>query len=1169
MRLSKIKLAGFKSFVDPTTISFPSSLVGVVGPNGCGKSNIIDAVRWVMGEISAKHLRGDSMADVIFNGSGTRKPVGQASVELVFDNSDGKLGGEYASFAEVSLKRVVTRDGTSSYFLNGVRCRRKDITQLFLGTGLGSRSYAIIEQNMISRVIEARADEMRAFLEEAAGISRYKERRKETETRIAHTRENLARLSDLRDEVEKQLRHLQRQAATARRYQALKQEERQSHAELLALRLREVETESGARQAILGERDLALQAALAGQRSLEAAIERARQGHDARAAVVTEVQGRHYQVGAEISRSEQALEHAREMRSRQRQELGQLAQGLDEAGAHRLRDTAQVAELAAALAELEPGLESAREAEESAAARFVEAESAMHRWQERWEEFNHALRSVSSTTEAERARLEELDNQLRRLAAQRERAGQEHAVLAAADVAAAMAEIARHEEQARTGLEAMRAEMASCVDSLQGERSRERELAEASRAARRETQDAEGRLVSLEALQRAALGQGQGKVVDWLRARGLDASPRLARQLTVDAGWERAVETVLGSYLEAVCVDSIDDVAGTLESLTGGTVTFFAELPVTAGVGAMSSEGLRARVQGPAGLDALLEGIVAADSLAEALATRPALRAGQSVVTRDGIWIGPDWLRVSRDRDAHEGVIEREQELRRQRTDLETLQARGRAVDEELEAARGRVRDLEDRLADEQARLAREGAAHMNLRSQLDSLRARADQRDSRMQQLAAELAELSDALEVAGAGNRSARGRLEEAVDAMADLEERRRALETERDALRQSLAGARERAEQDRNAAREVAIRFESRRTAHASLLAGIQRLDGQIAQFEARRADLESQLGEGESAEAGVKEVLEQALARRLAVEGELAAARRELEALDAELRDLDERRMVAQTAVQDARDLLENVKFSVQELRLRRESLLEQFAATRLELAEVIAALDPAADVVAWEQRLAAVSEKIERLGQVNLAAIDEFREQSERKEYLDRQFTDLTDALATLEDAIRRIDRETRSRFQDTFDRVNAGLKDKFPRLFGGGNAYLELVGEDVLESGVAIMARPPGKRNSSISQLSGGEKALTAVALVFSIFELNPAPFCLLDEVDAPLDDNNVGRFCEIVRDMSGRVQFVFVTHNKSTMELASQLLGVTMNEPGVSRLVAVDVEEAMRLAAV
>jgi chromosome segregation protein len=1168
MRLTKIKLAGFKSFVDPTSISFPSSLVGVVGPNGCGKSNIIDAVRWVMGEISAKHLRGDSMADVIFNGSSSRKPVGQASVELVFDNSDGKLGGEYASYAEVSLKRVVARDGTSSYFLNGVRCRRKDITQLFLGTGLGSRSYAIIEQNMISRVIEAKADEMRSFLEEAAGISRYKERRRETETRIAHTRENLARLSDLRDEVEKQLRHLQRQAATARRYQALRQEERQVHAELLSLRLREVESESGARQAILGERDLALQAALAEQRSLEAQIERARQEHDQRTGVVSEVQGRYYRVGAEISRAEQAIEHAREIRGRQRQELERIAQGLQEAAGHRVRDEAQAGELAAALAELEPGLEAARAAEDAAAAQFAAAEAAMHGWQERWEEFNQSLRSTSSATEAERARLEEMDNLLRRLLGQRERATQEHTALTAADVAGTLADAQGAEAAARAGLEAARARMSELVASLQEERGRERELAEASRVARRETQDAEGRIVSLEALQSAALGQGQGKVVDWLESRGLGASPRLARQLSVDSGWERAVETVLGAYLEAVCVDSIEDVAGMLESLTAGTVTFFAgaQGPIGGGHG---GDSLRSRVQGPAGLDALFEGIVATDTLGEALSIRPRLRAGQSVITRDGIWIGPDWLRVSRDRDAHEGVIEREQELRRQRADLERLQARNRSLDGELEAVRGRVRATEDRLADEQAGLSRNGAAHMNLRSQLDSLRARAEQRNARMNQLATELAELEGALEAAGAGSRSTRARLEEGVDRMAELEERRRSLEAERDGLRQSLAEARQRAEQDRNAAREVAIRVESRRTGHASLLASLQRLDGQIAQFESRRADLEAQLVAGESASTELGAVLDQALHERVAVEEELGAARRALEEIDAGLRALDERRATAEAAVQDARDLLENVRFSVQELRLRRETLLEQFAATRLDLSEVTAALVAEANVVAWEQRLAETSEKIDRLGQVNLAAIDEFREQSERKEYLDRQFADLTDALSTLEDAIRRIDRETRSRFQDTFDRINAGLKDKFPRLFGGGHAYLELVGDDVLEAGVAIMARPPGKRNSSISQLSGGEKALTAVALVFSIFELNPAPFCLLDEVDAPLDENNVGRFCEIVRDMSSRVQFVFVTHNKSTMELANQLLGVTMNEPGVSRLVAVDVDEAVRLAAV
>jgi chromosome segregation protein len=402
-----------------------------------------------------------------------------------------------------------------------------------------------------------------------------------------------------------------------------------------------------------------------------------------------------------------------------------------------------------------------------------------------------------------------------------------------------------------------------------------------------------------------------------------------------------------------------------------------------------------------------------------------------------------------------------------------------------------------------------------------------------------------------------------------MAELEERRKALEAEREALRLRLSEARGLAEQHRNAAREVAIRVESRRTSYESLLAGIARLDGQIGQFTARRADLEQQLERNDAAETELKQSLETALQIRVTVEEELAAARRAMEAVDANLRALEERRMGTEAAVQEARDLLENVKFSVQELRVRRESLLEQFAATRLELQDVVAALVAEANVTGWETRLAETTEKIERLGQVNLAAIDEFKEQSERKEYLDRQFADLNDALATLEDAMRKIDRETRSRFQDTFDRVNAGLKDKFPRLFGGGHAYLELVGDDVLESGVAIMARPPGKRNSSISQLSGGEKALTAVALVFSIFELNPAPFCLLDEVDAPLDENNVGRFCDIVREMSGRVQFVFVTHNKSTMELANQLLGVTMHEPGVSRLVTVDVEEAVRLAAV
>ena len=1167
MRLTKIKLAGFKSFIDPTAVSFPSNLVGVVGPNGCGKSNIIDAVRWVMGEISAKHLRGDSMADVIFNGSGSRKPVGQASVELVFDNAEGRLRGEYASYTEVSLKRVVERDGNSAYFLNGVRCRRKDITQLFLGTGLGSRSYAIIEQNMISRVIEARPEDMRGFLEEAAGISRYKERRRETETRIAHTRENLERLGDLREEVEKQLRHLQRQAATARRYQALKQEERQLQAELLALRLREVETEAGARAAIMRERDLALQSTLADQRGVEASIERSRAEHATQSDQLSVVQGRYYEIGAEISRAEQAIEHAREMRSRQRQELEQLGQALDEAAQQRTRDAGQAAELAAALAELEPGLAAARAAEEASATALAAAEQAMHDWQDRWEAFNHSLREAATTAEAGRVRLEELENHRRRVTAQRARSASELDALTAADVAGRLAEIESAEAAARGDVETGRRRMDELVAQLQAERQRERELAESAEAARRDALDLEGRIVSLEALQRAALGQGGGKVVEWLTATGLSNRPRLAQLLSVDAGWERAVETVLGGYLEAVCVDSIEDVAGALGGLAAGTVTFFAGAEPRTG-GAHGARGLRERVRGPAAVEGLFEGIVATDELRDALAMRPQLAPGESVITRDGIWIGPDWLRVSRDKDAHEGVIEREHDLRRERGNHYVLQQKHRTLDAELDALRQHLHAMEDLLADAQASVATSGSAHMELRSQLDGLRARAEQRSDRASQLARELAELDHELAAAEAGARAARGRLEEATSAMTGLDAERGELESARERLRQRLAAVRDQAGRDRATAGEAAIRAESRRTGRDSLLAGLARLDAQIAQFGVRRTDLEAQIATSDQAEAGLRSSLDESLKRRVDVEQELGDARRSMESIDARLRELDEQRVTVESRVAEAREQLDGVRFSVQELKVRRETLLEQFAATRADLAQTTAGLDAQASVADWELRLAEVGEKIERLGQVNLAAIDEYKEQAERKEYLDRQHADLTDALTTLEDAIRRIDRETKSRFQETFDRVNAGLKEKFPRLFGGGHAYLELAGDDMLDAGVAIMARPPGKRNSSIHQLSGGEKALTAVALVFSIFELNPAPFCLLDEVDAPLDENNVGRFCDIVRDMSSRVQFVFVTHNKATMELANQLLGVTMNEPGVSRLVAVDVDEAVRMAA-
>jgi chromosome segregation protein len=414
----------------------------------------------------------------------------------------------------------------------------------------------------------------------------------------------------------------------------------------------------------------------------------------------------------------------------------------------------------------------------------------------------------------------------------------------------------------------------------------------------------------------------------------------------------------------------------------------------------------------------------------------------------------------------------------------------------------------------------------------------------------------------------REARQRLEAGLQEMQALDDRRRPMEQERDRLRSALEEARARAQADVAAAQQAAIRLESQRSTLASVRNSLDRVAGQVQQFQARKAGLEQQLASADSPIEQLEVQLKELLANRLGIDKELTAARRAVEEAEAAIREQEQQRMQRESLVDAAREALEQVRLSVQEAKVRRESLLEQFAATRMQLDAVREKLPSEATVDAWEASLNDVTARIERLGAVNLASIDELKEQTERKEYLDRQFADLTEALNTLDEAIRRIDRETRSRFKDTFDRVNAGLKDKFPRLFGGGSAYLELVGDDALSAGVAVMARPPGKRNATISQLSGGEKALTAVALVFAIFELNPAPFCLLDEVDAPLDDYNVSRFCDIVRDMSERVQFIFITHNKSTMELAQQLIGVTMNEPGVSRLVAVDVDEAVRMAA-
>jgi chromosome segregation protein len=1177
MRLTKIKLAGFKTFVDPTQVSFPSNLTGVIGPNGCGKSNVIDAVRWVMGELSAKHLRGDNMADVIFNGSAARKPVGAASVELVFDNSDGKIGGAYASYNEISLKRQVSRDGSSGYYINGARCRRKDITQLFLGTGLGSRSYAIIEQGTISRVIEAKAEDMRAFVEEAAGISRYKERRKETESRIAETRENLERLQDVRDEVEKQIRHLQRQAATARRYQALKEEERRLTAELLALRLKELDSGAQVHDSATRARDIEMQAALADQRAAEASIESQRAHHGAASERVSAIQGRYYEIGAEISRLEQTIQHTRELRERQRTDLAKTRATLSDLGAHIERDERQLAELAEEIARSTPELERAQSAETASAEALEAAERELAAWQQRWEQLNQALGAADRTTQVERARIEQLENQLRRLKGQVERLTLERDALDAQESSELLAELTEQESQARGESESLANALRVALERAQSARSGQLAAEEALERARGERERTRAECTSLEAVQKAALSASAGQATEWLGDVGLAGRARIAQTLEVEPGWELAVETALGDYLEAVCVERLDDLAAPLERLARGRVALVEGAAVrgspTPGGGVGSGEegtpALAGKVSGPASVLAQLAGVLTAESLAEALQRRSTLTAGQSVITRGGEWLGRDWLRVSRGVDHHLGVIEREHRLKALRAAVEAAEERVREAEDRLAAVRENLAQAEAERDVAQSGIQAAHRRHAEITGQLEAARARAKETAMRRQRIEAETAEQAREIAATEEGLGRAGETLEQGLAVGCDLNLRREELEGEREMRREALAAARARAQAAQVAARDLLIRIESRRSTEASVRVSLGRMIEQRAQLEQHREALETELAGGDAPIIALEARLNEALGQRLEVEAELGEARRALDEAEASLRALDEQRVLAERRVGEAREAMEAARLAAQENRVRREALAEQFAETRFELAEVQQSLAADASIPTWEERLTETRAGIERLGQVNLAAIDELKEQTERKEYLDRQFTDLTSALDTLEEAMRRIDKETRTRFEETFERINSGLKERFPRLFGGGHAYLELVGEDPLNAGIAVMARPPGKKNSSIHLLSGGEKALTAVALVFSIFDLNPAPFCLLDEVDAPLDEHNVGRFCDIVREMSARVQFIFITHNKTTMELAAQLLGVTMHEPGVSRLVAVDVDEAVRLAAV
>lgn len=1164
MRLKCIKLAGFKSFVDPTTVNFPSNLCAVVGPNGCGKSNIIDAVRWVMGESSAKNLRGESMTDVIFNGSNGRKPVGQASIELVFDNSDRTLKGEYAAYTEISIKRKVTRDAQNLYYLNGTKCRRRDITDIFLGTGLGPRSYAIIEQGMISKLIEARPEELRVFIEEAAGISKYKERRRDTENRMRRTRENLERLTDIREELERQLSRLERQSQAAEKYAEYKKEERELKAFLQAKRFAKLRDKADNKQATITELELQVEAGVTRQVNIDTTIETQRQAFTEASDKYYQIQERFYAIGSDIARIEQTIAHAQDRERQLKVDLEQTEKDCREAAMHHQQDIDKADGWQAELQVMEPELEVLEESAECSQQTLLESEEAMQSWQHEWDVFNQKAQAPRQQAEVQQSRIQHLETVQQRLIARIDKLEEEKSGLIIGDIEDEIIELRETVAMAEEELAELRETIEAKGESIAELRDSEQTLRTDIAKLQSVHQQQQGRLASLEALQESALGSGKA-LNKWLELCDLNDQPRLAQSLQVESGWELALERVLGERIQAIShVDNLDEAVAKLNDLTAGHCTL---VDASAGESNAPDGTLLAVVKGPRALLSWLSGVYIADDYEAALVKKATLKEGESIVTKDGIWLGSHWVHLAKSDDTNAGVIARQAELTELKASVEAKAEQLETLTAQLETVRNALKAAEASRDDLRKTLDQKQREHAQAQSQLSAKSVKVEQTLARKDQVVRDMREAKEQLDMEAESLAEARMQLQDAIEAMESDTEAREALLAKRDGLKEGLDAARLKARQDKDTAHQLAMRIQGVSTQLQAVRDGLARLSEHSARLEERRQSLVASLQEGAEPVELHKEELEAHLQKRLSVEEQLLEAKKGVELVEETLRNAEKERLTIEQDIQKVRASLEKERLESQAYGVQAQNLAEQLEEDGHNVDVLVAEL-PEQDEAALEESLEKIAARINRLGPINLAAIEEYKTESERKTYLDAQNEDLLEALDTLENAIRKIDKETRTRFKETFDQVNSGLQELFPKVFGGGHAYLELTGEDLLDTGIAIMARPPGKRNSTIHLLSGGEKALTAIALVFSIFRLNPAPFCMLDEVDAPLDDANVGRYARMVEQMSSQVQFIYITHNKIAMEMADQLMGVTMHEPGCSRIVTVNVEEAAEMAA-
>ena len=1168
MRLNSIKLSGFKSFADPTTFQLPGQLVGVVGPNGCGKSNIMDAVRWVLGESRASELRGESMQDVIFNGSGQRKPASRASVELVFDNSDARAGGQWNQFGEIAVKRVLTRDGSSSYYINNQPVRRRDVQDVFLGTGLGPRAYAIIGQGTISRIIESKPEELRMFLEEAAGVSKYKERRRETENRLKDTRENITRVEDILRELNANLDKLEGQAVVAQQYRALQEDGALKLHQLWFLKHRDAANEEARVKKAAAAAASAVEERVAQLRQVEAELETVRQAHYAAGDGLHGAQGLLAEAALEVSRLEERIRYVVDSRQRALQRIDDL-KAQDATWQQRSDDAG--AELAAAAEQINAADEQAE----------VLAGQAEERAQQQ-PALDDAVRAAQSASNAQRNQVAEvqqqiqliaadsrsIDEQARGLRTRRERLAVERQGLSAPD-SARLASLQLASGQAAEAHAVVDAQLAALNDEAPALEAQRRAQQEAANRESGKQADIGARLGALRSLQEKV--QTEGKLKPWLAKHGLDSLQGLWTQVHIEPGWETALEAALRERMGALEVGRIDTVRAFAADAPPAKLAFFTKpaaaiastrqtLPRLSDLLRLSDAGLKALL-----LD-WLEGVYTSPTLDEALANRGKLTHGEVIMTRDGHAVSQFAVSFYAPDSEQAGLLARAQEIE----NLERQQRAQTLMADEARSALVRVEAACTESAIKLTSVRREAAevqtrAHQ-LQVELMRLAQLTEATAVRSSQLASELSDIDAQLEALAERRATGEARFDELDQQLGVTQERHAELDEAVIAAERALASAREQGRALERQAQEAQFQSRTLNARRAELQRGIATSAEQIAANAGAAEQLHTEMASLDDAVAQAG--LQTALGLKLEREAGLAAQRSQYDDLSAKLRSFDEQRLTLERSLEPLREKITKLQLEEQAASLGGAQYLEQLSAAAVDMPGLAQSIDASGvKLQGLQTDIDRINHAIASLGAVNMAALEELTTSRERKTFLDAQNADLAEAIATLEGAIHKIDLETRDLLAQTFSQVNEHFGRMFPTLFGGGTAKLVMTGDEILDAGVQVLAQPPGKKNSTIHLLSGGEKALTAIALVFAIFQLNPAPFCLLDEVDAPLDDANTERYAKLVTEMSQATQFLFISHNKIAMEMARQLIGVTMQEQGVSRIVAVDMDVAVTLA--